>query len=446
MPPVEKPTNETVDPLDVLFETVASEIDTPKESSYGASLHDIMQEAQGEEKLSATQGEKPVSEPKVEPKDEGDKPKADEKLAEQDKPLKARKAKNIVPSPPAPVEAQQPANEPAKVAADDDESGFLPEEQEQLKLARDAERLLPDRYKGYGERMKKYLKDHASFLAEASQKDPGAVFDEDNAEYQAWLKKNAVHFTPSEREALITARIREEVRRENDDKFAELQDDLFRRDEEPKIASRGRSFFDELTKTQIPSEIRKAMETKGDSAKAEYALEFNIADRVFQTAASDIEELVRISTINPRTGRALKQVDPNNEQHVRLDRLVKVVCEDFERDGGAARMKDGKRFVTRAQFFRYSPEQRNQVWTFEIPDIIERAKTYAGKAVAMAIKARHDELTALGFRRTPAAAPSAPTEHQSAPAMPRPSAVPPNAAVAPATIDEDMIGQSLFGE
>lgn len=459
--PTTTPEENKADPLDMLFGTVEAELASEKKEAPGASLYDITQEVKGEERMAAAG--KPDDSKKDEPKPDAAAPKADapkdgaaaapaaEPKAE--KPLKARKARDLVPPAPVPEPAKQPdatpATPPAQPAAKDDD--FLPEEKQQLKLARDAERLMPDRYAGYGAKMEKYLRDHAKFLAEQTKKDPTAVFDDENPEYQAWLKANAVRFTPAEREALTEARIREDVRaevqKEQGAKINEVHDELFRRDEEPKVAKRANDFFNALCQSQFPDALKAVMSTKGrDAAKAELGLEYQITERIFSTAASDIEELYRISTVNPRTGSPLKPVDANNPQHQRLDSLVKTICEDFEREGGAERMKDGKRFVTRATFFQLSPAQQAQVWTFGVDDIAERAKTYAGRACKQAIKVRHDELAAMGFRRQAAAAPAAApaVEHQSAPAMPRPSAVPPAAKVTP-PLDEERLGAALFG-
>ncbi|MCW5549982.1 MAG: hypothetical protein KIT44_13545 [Opitutaceae bacterium] len=327
--------------------------------------------------------------------------------------------------PPAPAPMPAPPAAPAPTPTDDFEAGLLDEEKEQLEMARDAERLLGEKYKGFEGRTKKFLKDHQEYLAKARERDPDAVFDETNAEYQAWLSKNTPVIPQRDIREMERKRITEEVEKRQDEKISEVYDETFRRDAEPKVKQRADDFFNKAV-AELPETLTKAIKEEGvEKAKAKFPTEFRIANAILGQAAADVEEFYRLTTVNPRTGRPMKAYDPKNPTHAGLIEFVNTQCNAFKKSGGKALIKDGKRFVTREEYYTMPKEQRAGVWTFTDDQIVGMARIEAAKMVKLKIEEEHNRLKAEGWTRPAPAAEPAPAEQPpGAPPAPNPTPIP----------------------
>lgn len=433
--------SEQLDPtFKLLFEAAESETkkaadDSVPTSSSGRSLVQAMSE--------------PVADPTAEEKaakEKSQKEAADKAQKEKDdaaaaaapaKPIRVRQKKSE--PAPTPTPTPTPVAEQPKTKTEDEkfEEGLLEEERDQLELAKYAEKNDPTKYKGYAARVGKFLKEHQTYL----EKNPKAL-EPGSAEadaYQAWLTKNDVKLSSRESRILEVRREAERIAdsriKENDGKFAELHDESFRRDEEPKIKREADVFFNQLAETAIPKELQAAVKELGlEKAKAAHPLEWRISAEEMTRAAADVEEFKLITTSNPKTGRALKAYDANNPQHARILGFITAQCDSFKNGyegetpaNRAARVrlhtKEGKTFITRDEYFSLKPEQRAGHWTFTKDDIVKLQGLAAAREIEARIARENDVRKAEGWTRSTASAPP-PKPAPGAPPAPRPTPIP----------------------
>lgn len=441
MPEPAETQNETEEKLDdglsILFETTAAEIEKPAE-----------QQERGLSLTEAIDPTTPTPEP-AKPDEKKDEPKKDEpkpeEKAPEEKPIKARRKKKELPPLPEPEPAPAPpvAPKPAEPAAEEAvEANLLEEEREQLELARYAEKKFPEKHKGLGAKVLKFMKDHAAYLEAARKQDPTVSFDADNEDYQAWLQRNKVSLSPRDVRALELEKVRDEVRTEAERETSSIREELYRRDEEPKIKREADTFYTALAQEAVPEELREAIAKDGAAkAKAAFPVEYRIASEVTAGAAADVEEFLRITRKNPATGKTVKPYDPNNEQHVRLLNFITKTCADFEQWGGDHRMRDGKRFVDRETFFKLPAEKRARYWTFSNKELIDLVKISAKERIKERIEAEYKAREEEGFVRKPreAAASAPPPPPPTSTPPPRPSAIP----AKPNGVEDDGVDKSF---
>jgi hypothetical protein len=392
----------------------APKADTP----YGKSLAQALDEQTPEEKAGTAPPPPAAGDKK---KDETPPPPPPPPA---EKKVKVRRREEPAPPPPAPAPAPPP--EPAakpKTPEELFEESLIDEERDQLEVARFAEGKDPAKYKGYTAKVTKFLKEHQAYL-EQHPKAVQAGTDEAEA-YETWLKTNNVALAPREAKILerelITEKARQETMKSTEAQMAELHDDNFRRDAEPKIKAEADAVFSKLAHEAPPADFVKLAQEKGiEEAKKQYPTEYRITTKVLSEAASDIEELRRLTTKNTRTGNPVRQYDPSNPQHVRVLKFMRDQCNYFkngpadekpEHKAARARLnvQDGKTFLTRDEFYTLPAAQRERHWTFT-PDQIVSMKIESAKVlVAQEIKAEYDSHEAEGWvRKAPAAAAGTP--------------------------------------
>lgn len=350
------------------------------------------------------------------------------------------------PPPAAPTPPPAPAPAPENKGPTDDErfkADLLDEERDQLELAEYAEKANPTKYKGYAAKVTKFLKEHQDYL----EKNPKAT-EPGSAEaeaYQVWLAKNQATLPAREQRQLELARVAEnakaEALRESDEKFSEIHDDNFRRDQEPVIKKEADQFFSQLAAEALPADLAAVVKAEGvEKAKEKFPLEYQIAAEEMASGADYVEEFRRLTTTNPKTNRRLKAFDPNNPMHVGILEFVNRQCDMFkngyEGEDEATRanriklqtqMRDGRpaQFLTRDEFFKLKPEQRTGFWTFSHEQIIGMKRIDVAKRIETRIKGEVKAREAQGWVRRPAAGAAAapPPEQKGAPPAPRPSPI-----------------------
>lgn len=336
------------------------------------------------------------------------------------------------PPPVAPKPEPEHKSEPSPDAAF--EAGLLEEEKDQLELARFAEGKDPAKYRGYAGRVTKFLKDHQTYL----EKNPSATDPNGDGadEYKAWLAKNNINLPPRELKLLereqIEDRALSRARNENDTKFADIHDENFRRDKLPEIAKQANEFFQKLAADALPAELAKDAKEKGvEEAKKLHPLEFRVSVEEMTQAASDIEELRKITTYNPKTGKPVVMFNSSNPQHEGLLTFIRTQCENFKNGapGETPQQKDlrlrsqvqkGLSFLGRDEYMALKPEQRAAYWTFTIDDIVAMKAAHAKNEIARRVKEEHTRREAEGYTRRVFVAPGTPAPPGFAPTPPAP--------------------------
>ena len=398
----------------------AAKAETPppeEESTRGRSLLDAIDDPTPP--APKPDDKKPAAAPVVEP------PPAPEKTIK----VRKRAPEPVAPPPPAPV--YTPPVKPTKTAEQEFEEALLPEEREQLENARYAEAKFPGKHTGLAAKTAKFLKDHAAKL-----NDP--AFDPEGDDYKQWLAKNAVALTPRDAREIERERDRETIRAETKAQLSEQDDATFRQIEEPKVKQRADGFYATLANEAIPADLLKSIQTEGMAvAEKKFPIEFKIASDLTTAATNDIEEFMRITHVNTRTGRTLRAYDPANEQHTRLISFVNSACEAFKA-GGKGLVKNGQQFLTREEYFSIKDRnQRAAYWTFSNDDIIAQARVTTKQSIAKRIDAEHARLKEMGFTRTipGSGTPPAGTPPAGSPPAPRGAPIPTEGAAQEDAID-----------
>lgn len=429
--------------MELLFGAASTEAAAPEPAKHPD------QKGSGKSLLQAITDDAPAAPPAEPPKPEVKKDDTPPPAKPDEPEVRVRRRRSDPPpapvTPPTPPPAPAPAPEKKEPSEDEKfEAGLLDEERDQLELARYAEKADPTKYKGYAAKVAKFLKDHQEYL----EKNPKAT-EPGSAEaeaYQAWLAKNQATLPPREQRQLEHNRIAEKARtealKESDEKFAEIHDDNFRRDQEPVIKKEADTFFSQLAAEALPKELAEAVKAEGiEKAKAKYPMEYQIAGEEMANAADYVEEFRRLTTINPKTRRPLKAFDPANAKHNEILEFITTRCNEFKNGAPgedaqtrATRLKmltrvgsngTPERFLTRDEYFKLPAEQRAGFWTFSHEQIIAMKRIDAQRKIAARIEAESKAREAQGWVRRPAAASSTPPapEPKGAPPAPRPAPI-----------------------
>ena len=412
------------------------------------------------------------------PEERKEAPKPEAKPTEPEKPIRVAKKKEAAPppetppevptreelrrkaaAPPPPVVSPTPAA-PAK--AEDDtafEGELVDEEKALLQDARDAERHLPAKYKGQGTKL-------VAFLRENVKRTSDPNFDPEDPEYAKWYTANLPKINPLDLRQVERARVTEDVERKFEPRIEQERQARWAETEAPRVTAKAQAARQKLVATALPEEVLTAFNERvknvtepaerlkiAKEVESEFALEFETAEKIIGPATEQIEEFHRLTTVNPATGKALAAVhkdaeiwdgakwapnvnatDPVARKHAYILAMVAELARDFKENGGTARQKDGKWFVTRAEWADMEQAVKENLltrselakwWTFTNEEIIERAVGRVKGVIADAVKTNRAQLERLGYRRQPAVAgaPPAPPQRGSPPA-PRPTPPP----------------------
>lgn len=446
------PATTQADPADALLARLfESATDTPPEPENKPAGDEPKPEPERSRTLhEALADTTPIPAKKEEPKAEEKKPEATkpaEPAPVAEKPIRKRQraAAPAEPPPPPPVvpavEQAAPAAKAPPPADEEWEKSLLDEERDQLEAARFAERRFPEKYKGLGAKVEKFLKEHA---AKVNAPD----FQADDPSYQSWLQKNRPTLSQAEIRTIERERLRDELRPEIDERTNQVRDELFRTTHEPQIKRRADDFFAAAVREALPADVLKGLTDPARGvkwARENYPLEVEIAENIAKTAADDIEVFARLTTANPATGRPFEPYDKDNEAHRRVIALVKEVCEEYKTATAnrPERIRDGKAYATRLEFARLPPEQRAKYWTLSDNEIVAIARAKVKHAATRAIEQERTRIA----RYTKRPASEAPAAQQDAPPpAPRPSPLTSsNADTSPSAVDK-FVTESLFGK
>jgi hypothetical protein len=381
---------------------------------------------------------KPAATPPAAPAAAAGTPPAEERPLKVRKPAPPKRPDLPLATPPAATPPPaQPAAAAAPQASDEEfEKGLIDGERQMLDDARYAEKANPVKYKGLGDRVKNYLKDHQKFL------DDNPDISEDDPSYKKWMKEHRPAMSASDMREISEHRIAEKARGPVDQRVTELEHER-----------RVQEIYTQLTKDALPDDLAAAIKEKGGLTKEiqeEFSEELEVANHVFSLVTDDLKEFSRLTT-KSKSGRPLAtfatdKSDPKFEQHERLLKLVSDQCENFKATGGADLQRNGKWFVTRDEWAQIDPARRGEFWTFTNDEIVKRALAGVKGAIKQVIEHKREDLKKRGYvRQRPAPAapapvtPPAPTSHPA----PRPTPIP--AGTPPATPGVDAGARSLAG-
>lgn len=373
--------------------------DRPDHPHTGRSLNGILNEGDEEEKKKkdgaadpAKDDAKKKDEPKAgddKKKDDAAKPAAPVKLTRKMK----KEADAAAPVATAPAAKKDEPKDTEKPGAKF-EDALEPEEQQQIAMLRFAEKNLGDAYKGRADKMLAFFEKHAKFIETKKAEDPEYDFSDDNPEYRAWKKTNMPPLLKQvERDNIIKEQAKEEMRIETDAKLARQREETEVKERIPQVKKTADAFFSEVNDYAMPDNMKAVFKDKGaDELRKQFPDEYEILEEVTNEMTNGAEEFMAIT-------QGLKKFDPANRTHVGLDSFINFQCEDFAKNGGEYRTKDGKQFVTRAQFGAMAPAQRSTHWTFGEKDVLGLLKESAKITSEIKIKTHFEKLEKRGWKR-----------------------------------------------
>lgn len=389
----------------------------------GLSLQQAIAEPSDEEKQAKEEADKKAADEKAAAeKAEADKKAAEEAEAarkkagddDESEPIKVVKRKSA-----ADIAAEEAEKKKAAdaAAASEWEKDLLDEERDQLELARYAEQKNPTKYKGFASKTEKFLKD-------LKAKTEAADFDPDSDDYQEWLKNSRPVLSNSEIRILERERGADVARAEATKQTQDVLDKTFRAIHLPQVKHEADAYYAKAATEVLPEEVAKVFKEESPAkAREKFPMEFEIAEAELDTHASDVEELLALTRRNPDTGRTLKAFDEKNPQHQRVLQIAHEVDTRFKKTGGAELVRNGRRFLPRAELGRLPEAERAKYWTFTAKEIADRSTALVKERIARKITAETERLKRYGFERKPAQQEQQ-QQRSSTPPAPRPTPFP----------------------
>jgi hypothetical protein len=334
---------------------------------------------------------KEEGEPQPEPEPEKAEPEPEEKAEE--KPRKKRfnikqpelskdeirqtireELKQQSPAPPLPPPATLDTEE------EDDLEDYLPEQREEIELARYAESLDPKKYKGMERELVDFYNNLDAYIDKSDDED--RTFDENDEAFMEWVANNKPTVSRVEQRKLERQMIKDqaltEARSEFDGKNKELEEKIRQVSDRPK-AEKELTRYENLLSEEIPEE--------GDE----------LAEAIYENEMSDAK---RVGEEYLELFYGLKTYDEGNTLHSWIIDFVTQQSEAFSKHGGEYLSKtiDGikKSFVPPSE---YGNVDTNKHWTFTSSDIMDIMGNYFQTRAKDSVKSEEERLNKMGFTR-----------------------------------------------
>ena len=259
------------------------------------------------------------------------------------------------------VPAPAPSPAPAPV---DPEEGLLPEQKERLRLARLAGQLYkeipgnaPVEYKDVYDR---YL----NFYQKESEYVQKQLSSGENLEWDDSYKELKETLDPKVSDTLVRKLEREDIKRDlsadlrsQKQEIAALKHQLHQQTATPVVEQTLSDYHEENYKHSVPEDIREQMEKQGDDFAAARPFEHEIIDRTLRNVNRYMSQFERVNN-------GLERYD--SQKHGRLASRIETLGQAHKKK---ARSRDGKTFVTRAEFAKLPQQQRGNHYTWGAEEV-----------------------------------------------------------------------------
>jgi hypothetical protein len=341
----------------------AAETVLPKPPFDSDPVTALIEQAEAEAKGKKEAGDQDEKDEKDEKDDEGDE-KAEEKQPE----LKVTKAPPIQKVVEQSVEAafrkqseakaeQKPEEKPEEKPPVDEFDGWSDDEIEQYELAKAAEELDPEKYKGIADATKKFKQSITEYIERNQKEDPTRTFDENDEEFmQAVAKLRPKEISKRDirrvHEDKVAKRAVEMVRGDYDKKIDDLRKENRALKSEPKIAKALQEFNGSVSNMLEKSENKHVTRF----AKEANELGWKKFEEKYPTIAPLMgEELKRgslLATEFVKIQEGAKDFDENDQTHREIAEFIEEQGKLFAEKGGEQRLRDGKTFMPRGEWTR----------------------------------------------------------------------------------------------
>jgi hypothetical protein len=313
----------------------------------------------------------------------------------------------------------------------EDLSFLSPEQRDEYNLIRFGEQKFPDRFRGKSKELLQYFKAHDEFVQKraAELDDQGEEFDSHDPEYQKWLKKNQPKFSYEDRRDL-----REEMLTE---KVLQKVNPRLRQQEEEIRLQKVRPIHDQMAAETILG-FEKAVQSDFDP-------EDKFETELFQTYKSQTRGRVGLYLALVETP---EKFDPNNHSHQALDEFITRQGKAFLEKGGAARIKNGKKFLPVSDFLDLPPGEESKYWTFTEGDIVRLLRRQSELGFKGAVENHRKRMTDSGYIKQKVVAEQKPVKEVESPKKPvvkspKVSSAPTGKAATSGSSSPDLVGDIM---
>jgi hypothetical protein len=323
------------------------------------------------------------------------------------------------PEPPQ-AQPQKPQPKPAQPepAADKPELAGLDDRQKEFAEIAEFAEASDEKHKGLRKKVLDFFASDRAYREQALKEDPDRTFDEDDTDYQKWLRSHR----PIDRDTYYDLRADYRAERrvsaklsEADKRLAEETSKVQKRvraiEARPNIEEAGRKAVmllrDNLkAKDGVVKEVAEAIEKHGWDSDQVPPLFAEQLRHTASTAAALASEYMAITS-----GAVDVDLD-NNPRHQWLGKFITEQSGLLMKMDAKARARDGKDFRPRsqlAQLRRTDPDADSKYWTFGDDDVLEMIAINGARFAHDEISKLQQQLERSGFKRVaPQAAPSNP--------------------------------------
>lgn len=321
------------------------------------------------------------------------------------------------PATPEPKPLETPAAPAAPDPDEDYEKTLGEDEKAILETATFAETKFPEKHKGLKKQWVDYYRKIDSYIEKEQKEDPERSFDDDDKEFQDFVRDNRPAVDGAAWRRLEHLRIKEEAKqealKEGDERWKKELDVTKERQHllevRPKIEkslTQSQKELDDMLIVEPESSValvEKILREKGyEAAVKEDPIFVPIIHTIKETTLDNVAEYLAV--VN-----GVKRYDPANPdpKHTWLLGFIRSQEQFFNENGGdkkVIKLADGstRTFVTSAEYGRIAkekPQEIDRYWKFE-PEDIRRFLIANGKIDAQnRVKAVQEQIAAAGFTR-----------------------------------------------
>jgi len=270
------------------------------------------------------------------------------------------------PPPPPPQTPQPPAQAP-----EEDTSNLVPEQHEELELARFAERKYPDKYKGQA----KKLLDFYGKLDKYASESEGSL-DDDDTEFREFVSKNKPNLTGHkklERE-MIADLAAQQVSTEKDSEISALKEKMRVLETKPTVEKKFSKFTDTL---------KKAGETEDEFAQSIYKQQLDQAEGI----GKEYLDLYY----------GMKTWDGSDPTQKWIVDFVTHQSNVFSERGGDNLTRNNKSFMTPATYATQGNPSEN--WTFGPDEVLQMFNNFFSNSAKKQVDSEYERLEKMGFTK-----------------------------------------------
>lgn len=286
------------------------------------------------------------------------------------------------------LDAPQPEPEPAPVSEPEkpETEGLTKEQLRRYELATFAEENFPE-HQGLSKKYLEFFQKQKEYIDNRLSEDPEANLNDDDYEYQNFLKRFKPKFEQDDFEKVIEARTlakaTEKVRSDMEPQLQELKRQQQKLEIAPRVSSlKGKSIED--IKGIIPEHIRKDIESVGaEQAFNNNPMEYEVVNNIITAHQDVVFAFHEIS-------QGLEDYNPSNQTHVRLatwlDQLQATMPD-----------QDGRQYVRREEFYKLPASKKNSAYTLSDEDVVLRAHEAAGKFINYELNKLQQRMEKSGY-------------------------------------------------